>query len=214
MNRVGRGEIYWLYPRDEELGSKLGLVLESDGAESLFAMCHPDIRMAGHLDAILEPKQTGLDYTIGIFTHVVQWVRHSQVGPEPVGRITESQVVDLERARSGQPLMELTAGQLLGDPMVEPRWALIEAEAFEFIKSLESNELGLDDFDSVQFEFELDRILYEWESTELTLQQKDKLITDCMSLADKLEQDASLCADVQGFWTATMDILGSQLAAA
>jgi hypothetical protein len=209
MSSVNRGEIYWLYPDDDNAMSKLGLVMETDGNESLFMMCHPDVRLAGHLDAIFEPRDTGLSFTVAAFTHVVLWFKHSRISPAAVAKVSLSVCDGLELARSGRQTDNLTYGLHLGDPVIEPRWPLIEQIVTAFIDDLSKTSIsGSGVSDERTFNEALERVLIEWDQPDLTNEEKNRIQLDVMELGELRSENPDWC-DEYTFYMTTEIILGT-----
>jgi hypothetical protein len=213
MSSVNRGEIYWLYPEDDNALAKLGLVIETDGNESLFMMCHPDIRLAGHLDAIFEPRDTGLSFTVAAFTHVVLWFKHSRISPAAIAKVSPSVCDDLELARTGRQTDNLTYGLHLGDPVIEPRWPKIEQLVAEFIDDLSASiTSGIEVIDADTFEKALARALTEWGEEVLSIEQKHRIQLELTGLAELRNEHPDWCEEVL-FAQLTDNILGSRVSA-
>jgi hypothetical protein len=213
MSSVNRGEIYWLYPEDDNALAKLGLVIETDGNESLFMMCHPDIRLAGHLDAIFEPCDTGLSFTVAAFTHVVLWFKHSRISPAAIAKVSQSVCDDLEFARTGLQTDNLTYGLHLGDPVIEPRWPKIEQLVAEFIDDLSASiTSGIEVIDADTFEKALARALTEWGEEDLSIEQKHRIQLELTELAELRNEHPDWCEEVL-FAQLTDNILGNRVSA-
>ena len=213
MSSVNRGEIYWLYPEDDSALAKLGLVIETDGNESLFMMCHPDVRLAGHLDAIFEPRDTGLSFTIAAFTHVVLWFKHSRISPAAIAKVSQSLCDDLELARTGRQTNNLTYGLHLGDPVIEPRWPMIEKLVTEFIEELsESNNSTSSIVDQRSFNDALEKAVIEWDQADLSVEQIHRIQTDVMELGELRSENPDWCDDYT-FFELTKKILGTSVSA-
>ena len=209
MSLVKRGEIYWLYPEDENALAKLGLVLETEEHESLFMMCHPDVRLAGHLDAIFEPQDTGLAFAVAAFTHVVLWFQHKRISPAAIGKVPLATCDELEKARAGDQFENLKCGFHLADPVIEPRWPLIEQIVTEFIEDLSfSAPSDTAVHDERSFSDALERALLEWDQEDLTLEQRERITTDLMGLGELLRDHPQWCDD-HTFYMTTEIILGS-----
>jgi hypothetical protein len=211
MSLVTRGEIYWLYPEDENALAKLGLVLESDEHESLFMMCHPDVRLAGHLDAIFEPQDTGLAFAVAAFTHVVLWFQHKRISPAAIGKVSLATCDELEKARAGDQFENLKCGFHLADPVIEPRWPLIEQIVTEFIEDLSfsaSSDMAVHDERS--FSDALERAIREWYQDDLAPEQRERIRTEVMGLGEVLQDNPQWC-DEYTFFMTTEIILGSSV---
>jgi len=135
-----KGEIYWLCPQDSKRLNQLGLIIEEGDDKSLFAMCNPDIHLAGHLDPIFMPEETGIPFTIAVFTHIAQWVPHSMVGEDPISTLSSSMSDAVDLARNGEQTAGLKYGFPLANPILEPRWSLIEMTAHNFMSSFNYTE--------------------------------------------------------------------------
>jgi hypothetical protein len=213
MTIVTRGQIYWLYPEDENAYSKLGLVIDTDNNESLFMMCHPDIHLAGHLDVIFAPDDIGLPFAVAVFTHVVQWVSHSRLSPAPIGNVPGSVCDDIELARAGQQTTHLKYGFPLADPIMEPRWPLIEQLATEFIEELdESRQSSGSVCDGQTFGVALEQALEMWDQPDLTADEVIRIKSDIMALSELLA-DSPDWFDVVEFSYLTDNILGNTVLA-
>jgi len=189
MSSVNRGEIYWLYPEDDNALAKLGLVIETDGNESLFMMCHPDIRLAGHLDAIFEHRDTGLSFTVAAFTHVVLWFKHSRISPAAIAKVALSVCDDLELARSGRQTDNLTYGLHLGDPVIEPRWPMIEQIVTEFIDDLTAvSTTGIGVTDEESFSVALTQALEDSDQMNLSDEELHRIQLDLIELGELLTE--------------------------
>jgi hypothetical protein len=189
MSSVNRGEIYWLYPEDDNALAKLGLVIETDGNESLFMMCHPDIRLAGHLDAIFEPRDTGLSFTVAAFTHVVLWFKHSRISPAAIAKVSQSVCDDLELARTGRQTDNLTYGLHLGDPVIEPRWPMIEQIVTEFIDDLTAvSTTGIGVTDEESFSVALTQALEDSDQMNLSVEELHRIQLDLIELGELLTE--------------------------
>jgi len=213
MTNVTRGQIYWLYPEDEHALAKLGLVINTDDNESLFMMCHIDIHLAGHLDAIFTPDETGLPFAIAAFTHVVQWVSHSRISPAPLGTISESTCDDLELAGAGQQTARLKYGFPLADPIMEPRWPLIEQIATEFIDELSAtgtSAIGVSDAET--FNAALFQAVEMWLQPNLTFDEEIRIKSELMELSELLADNPDWF-DVTEFSYLTDNILGNTILA-
>lgn len=211
MSTTNRGEIYWLYPEKESTTAKIGLVLESDDEESLFMMCHPDVRLAGHLDAIFEPRQTALPFSIAAFTHVVVWFTNARISTTPIAQLSEEICDDLELARSGRQTQNLRYGLHLADPLIEPRWPMIQRIAIEFIDELaESNYSGNAVKDRQSFEQALSVAIAEWRSEEISHEERILVRANLHGLAEILLENPNLF-DIEEFSYLTDDILGTHL---
>jgi hypothetical protein len=209
MTTVSRGQIYWLYPEDENALAKLGLVVEADVNESLFMMCHADIHLAGHLDPIFAPDDIGLPFAIAVFTHVEQWVQHSRISPAPIGTIPESICVDIELAGTGQQTNRLKFGFPLADPVMEPRWPLIEQIVTEFIADLTAvSTTGLGVIDEQSFNEALERVLIKWDQSDLSNEEKNRIQLDVMELGELFSENPDWC-DEYTFYKASEIILGT-----
>ena len=209
MTTVSRGQIYWLYPEDENALAKLGLVVETDIHESLFMMCHADIHLAGHLDPIFAPDDIGLPFAIAVFTHVEQWVQHSRISPAPIGTISESICDDIELAGTGQQTSRLKFGFPLADPVMEPRWPLIEQIVTAFIDDLSKTSIsGIGVSDERTFNEALERVLIEWDQPDLTNEEKNRIQLDVMELGELRSENPDWC-DEYTFYMTTEIILGT-----
>ena len=213
MSSVNRGEIYWLYPEDDNALAKLGLVMETDGNESLFMMCHPDVRLAGHLDAIFQPQQTGLSFTVVAFTHVVVWFQHSRISPAAIAKLSQAFCDDLELARAGNQTSNLTYGLHLGDPVIEPRWPMIEQIAMEFIDDLSATSLpGITAFDAETFADALAQALEDWDQTDLSIEDQHRIQLVLIELGELLGEHPEWC-DLTFFAAVTDRISGNSVSA-
>jgi len=189
MSSVNRGEIYWLYPEDDNALAKLGLVIETDGNESLFMMCHPDIRLAGHLDPIFEPRDTGLTFTVAAFTHVVLWFKHSRISPAAIAKVSQSVCDDLELARTGRQTDNLTYGLHLGDPVIEPRWPMIEQIVTEFIDDLTAvNTTGIGVTDEESVSVALTQALEDSDQMNVSVEELHRIQLDLIELGELLTE--------------------------
>lgn len=210
MTTTRRGDMVWIYPHAEHLVNQLGLILSVDGNDALVMMCHPDIRLTGHLDAVIDSSISGLPFSVGIFSHVVNWVPMSRVGLEPIGRIAEEQCIELEEARLGSVFKTLHPGRILADPSIELRWPLIEQIVMEFNDAVASTfQSQANVSDQKSFDDELFRVITEWQAGVITVEKRDEIFTACYELAILLEDspETFICNE---FHYMTADILGNR----
>jgi len=214
MKKPSRGQIVWIYPGDEELLNQLGLVIDVENSDVLVMMCSPDIRLAGHLDAILSSVDTGAPFAIGVFTHVLEWLPLLSIGLEPIGSISEENCFELEQARSGISLRTLVPGRMLGDPISDLRWPLIEQAVMDFINVARSAAKNLGtSVDDAEFDKELFKRLEEWELESISFQRRIELQTEIELLVVRLNERPDLISE-NDLFEMTKYITGTALVAA
>jgi len=194
--RVSRGDVVWLRSAKPDQTNKLGLALFVEEGEAFFLMCDSDIRLAGHLDVVLLPRHAGIPFALAILTHVGAWVDFLRIQSAPVGRLSEDECFEVEGARAGQVPRALRTGRLLLDPVLEPRWPVIEKKARAFLEALEP---AIDDSGWIrtreQFEAKFSKLELLFSQRNDSESSRDVLKTEAMDLYEALEVNPHWGAD-------------------
>jgi hypothetical protein len=125
------GDIVLLQPHTPLHYLADALVIEVADEMSFCLAAIPDTYLAGHLDLILGPAETGLTYGTAILSHIGVWVDNYQVNSIE-GRVTQDVVVAISNARLGIPPTVGRVGVHSLDPAFDPRWPALKAIAEEF----------------------------------------------------------------------------------
>lgn len=131
MIRPAVGDIVLLQPHAPVFDLADALVIEVADEMSFCLAAIPDTFLAGHLDLILNPAETTLEYGIAVLSHVGVWVDNYQINS--VEGHVASEVVDaVSNARLGIPPSAGRVGVHSLDPAFDPRWPALKQIAEDF----------------------------------------------------------------------------------
>lgn len=131
MIRPAIGDIVLLQPHTPKYDLADALIIEVTDEMSFCLAAIPDTYLAGHLDLILNPAETTLDYGIAVLSHVGVWVDNYQINS--VEGHVASEVVDaVSNARLGIPPNAGRVGVHSLDPAFDPRWPALKQIAEDF----------------------------------------------------------------------------------
>jgi hypothetical protein len=167
MNTPEIGDLVLLEPHTNDFGRSDALVLDVEEDQSFCIAAVPELTLAGHLDIILDLKDSPLPYGLALLSHVGVWVDNLQI-KSISGQISVEIVEALAEARFGRAPRVGRVGVNLLDGDFDPRWPALQkiAETFTAAYSITSAPEGVFSIDAATWKKEYVLFLRQCDAIE------------------------------------------------